>query len=259
MAEEARAPVTSFAGLLSPPAGPKTARRKTLSTPRHRSWRKPVWRTQEQSQPPGQRQHDLPDRHPRGQDPLDQMAAALCHPAPTTGWAEPAAAARERHEAVVVAGSAMQIGEAPGEGAAARECLQLPPNEPRDGSPLGFGGVEQTRELVSDQPAKQGAAGRCLRTTALDRARGCCRGGEHRTVESKNRAGRISGACAAPSGVDRHPFDRPMPAIPLRAACPATEARTSSPTTDRSADAPGVSPPGPSNRPCAALSATSST
>ncbi len=111
------------------------ARRKSLSTPQHRSWRVPVWRTQEESRPPGQRQHDLPDRHPRGQDPLDQMAGALCHPSAATRWSEPAAAARKGHEAVVVTGGAVQVCEAIGERAAPDQGLKLSTNEARDSSP----------------------------------------------------------------------------------------------------------------------------
>ena len=133
------------------------------------------------------------------------MAGTLCHPAPTTRRAEPATAAREGHEAVVVAGSAVQVGEAIGEGAASDERLELSTNEARDRSSLGFGGVEQARELVAHDAPQQHAAGRRARSTALDRTGGRWWGGTHLAVPRKDRSDRISAACVALSGVGRHP------------------------------------------------------
>jgi hypothetical protein len=133
------------------------------------------------------------------------MAGTLCHPAPTTRRTEPTPPAREGYEAVMVAGCAVQVGEAVGEGATPDERLKLSTNEARHRSPLDFGGVEQARELVSHDAAKQRAAGRGARSTALDGTGGRWWGGTHLAVPGNDRADRISAACVALSGVGRHP------------------------------------------------------
>ena len=116
----------------------------------------------------------------------------------------------------MVTGRAVQVGEAIVEGAASDERLELSTNEARDRSTLGFSGVEQARELVAHDAAKQRAAGRGARSTALDRTSGRWWGGTHLTDASKDRAVTISGRCEARPGLGRHSFRHLQPSSALR-------------------------------------------
>ena len=143
---------------------------------------------QEQSKAPGQRQYDLPDGYPRGQDPLHQVPRPLRHPPPPTRRTEGATAAGEGHQSVVVACGTMQVREAFGEVAAASERRQLPTHETRHRPALSFGGFDEARELASDHPAEQGAAGCRAWAAVLDRAGWRWREARHSTDWSKERA-----------------------------------------------------------------------
>ena len=81
---------------------------------------------------PWHRHHPLPHRHPRQQLPVPSCGR-FRHPPPATRWTEPTALAREGDQAMVVAPSAGQPGEASSRVSTYEEAIQLTAHKARQG------------------------------------------------------------------------------------------------------------------------------
>jgi hypothetical protein len=96
-----------------------------------------------------------------GKDLIDQVRRPLRHPAGAAAWAEPAALAREGHEAIQSAGGAPKSGEAAGQTSAPQEVAKLLLHEAR--KPLAIPQRRCVRteglEMVTNDPYKSVDAG----------------------------------------------------------------------------------------------------
>jgi hypothetical protein len=109
-----------------------------------------------------------------GKDLIDQVRRPLRHPAGAAAWAEPAALAREGHEAIQSAGGAPKSGEAAGQTSAPQEVAKLLLHEAR--KPLAIPQRRCVRteglEMVTNDPVQERRCGiaRCVCSRRLRHA-----------------------------------------------------------------------------------------